>query len=434
MKKYIRFIYKYLVLAFCPFYIGLAFIVAYFARFQRAKLDEAPRLVWGATPIINYSYWSRAMERAGFSSETYTMPYYESINCREDWDKLIGESFSGLPYFLKPYLIFLESLLKYDVFFSSCDGYFLGMTPLWRFEALLLRAAGKKSVIFPYGGDSFVYGRIQSQSLAHCLLMSYPDQARRQDKIAARLDYWIKNSDIFIPGFLCVNGFGRWDVITPSVLHVDLDIWNASSKDIFADGGDEPVTIVHAPNHRGFKGTEFIIQAVDELKAEGLNIGFLLLEKLQNSEVRQILETKADILVEQLIYTGHGLNGLEGLASGVTTISNLEDDNFTSPFRRWSFLDECPIVSASPETIKDTLRVLIKSPNLRKEVGVAGRAYAEKYHGYAAAAYMFNNIIDKVWHEKEVDLINMFHPILGEFPRSKPVIEHPLVRNKIQVS
>ena len=57
--------------------------------------------------------------------------------------------------------------------------------------------------------------------------------------------------------------------------------------------------------------------------------------------------------------------------------------------------------------------------------------YVKKYHSFKTAQYMFNSIYDKVLHNKDVDLINLFHPILGEYPNRSPKIKHPLVNNRI---
>jgi glycosyltransferase involved in cell wall biosynthesis len=190
------------------------------------------------------------------------------------------------------------------------------------------------------------------------------------------------------------------------------------------------VTICHAPNHRGFKGSEFVIDAVKKLQDEGLKVELRLVEKMQNNDVRRYFNEQADILVEQLIFTGHGLNGLEGLASGLPVISNLEDETYILPMRRWSYFSECPIVSATPENLIDVLRKLITRPELRKKLGCAGRQYAEKYHGMDSAVYLFEAVIDLAYGRRD-SLINLYHPLLGDYPRRKPRVEHPLVNNRI---
>jgi glycosyltransferase involved in cell wall biosynthesis len=73
------------------------------------------------------------------------------------------------------------------------------------------------------------------------------------------------------------------------------------------------------------------------------------------------------------------MSALEGMASGLPILSNLDSETYTRVFRRYAFLNECPILSTTPETVKDHLRVLVTHPQLRKELGEAGRKYVEKY-------------------------------------------------------
>lgn len=425
-----RMIYKFrsaMQTILAPVLLGIAFLVAIFVRF-RAK-SEKPKLVWGATPIISYSYWANAMKQAGYISQTFTNGFYASINNREDWDLLVEEKYKCIPPKLKYYFAFIESILRYDVFFLSFDGYFLGLTPFWRFESHLLHLARKKVVVLPYGADSYAYHRIRSTCLVHALLMSYPKAARHQKKVANRVDYWCSHADAVVTGIMGPDGFGRWDVIVPSVIHLDIEVWKPSRRASHADGKTGTVHIAHAPNHRGFKGTEFIIDAVEKLRNEGLKVELILLEGMKNQVVKENLQNNVDILVEQLIF-GHGLNALEGMSSGLPVISNIDDDDYMLPFRRWSYFSECPLVSASPENIVEVLRRLVTHPELRHRLGMAGRDYVEKYHGFDSAQYLFTEIIEFSYGRRE-SLINLYHPLLGEYPQRKPKVSHPLVNNQI---
>lgn len=413
-----------------PVFVLAALFIGLYLRLG-SRNTQRSSLVWGSTPLLNNRHWSHAMRAAGYRSETFTTMYYGTINKRSDWDRILDEEWTGCPATLKPLLAFLDSLLRYDVFFISADGYFIGHTiGLWRLQAPLLRFCGKKTVFIPYGSDTYVYRRVRSTALLHGLLASYPEAAKRQAQVAARLDYWCRHADACVPAVMGIDGFGRWDVLTTSPLCLDLNEWPASSRRSPADGSTAPVVICHAPNHRGFKGTEFVIDAVNQLKQEGLKVELVLLEKIQNDKVRQILQNDADILIEQLIFTGHGLNGLEGMASGIPVISNLEDEAYITPIRRWSFFSECPLVSASPETLVDVLRKLITRPQLRHDIGRSSRAYVEKYHDLDSAAYLFEAVVDYV-HKRRESLINLYHPILGEYPNRSAKIVSPLLNNKI---
>ncbi len=410
-------------------FLILAFFSALLAR--RYNRPNSPRLVWGgSTPIVNNSYWSRAMRKAGYFSETFTTDHYSTINSRDDWDRIVSEEYNWAPLIFKPLVAFIDSLFRYDVFIISCNGFFIGRFPLAYLQAHILKLAGKKIIVVPYGGDSYLYHRIRSMGTLHGLMISFPSAARDQRRVGRNVDYWCAHADTVIPGFMGPDGFGRWDVLIPSSLSLDLDSWRVSTKKSDSNGISKDVVITHAPNHRGFKGTEFVVEAVRILQAEGFKIELKLLEKIQNTEVRRILREDTDILVEQVIFTGHGLNGLEGLASGLPVISNLEDDAYIIPLRRWSFFGECPLVSASPETLVDVLRKLVTRPELRHQLGRAGRAYVEKYHGLDSAQYLFTNAIEHIYGRRE-SLIDLYHPLLGKYPNRSPKIEYPLVNNRI---
>jgi glycosyltransferase involved in cell wall biosynthesis len=225
------------------------------------------------------------------------------------------------------------------------------------------------------------------------------------------------------------DGFGRWDVLIPSFIFIDLNEWGETSRFSDADGVNDTVYVAHAPNHRGFKGTEFVCKAVEDLRGEGLKVELLLIEKMQNSEVKRVLAKEADILVEALVCTGHGLNGLEGMATGLPVITNLEDDSYTEAFRTWSYLDECPILSASPENIKERLRDLIINPSLRHDLGKASRQYVEKYQGFDSSFYLFSSVINYVYGDKD-SISFLYHPIFSTHSKRMPYVSHPLLKNR----
>ena len=229
-----------------------------------------------------------------------------------------------------------------------------------------------------------------------------------------------------------VDGIGRWDLLPFSYGVIDERLWESKKKYSAHDGKNGLVTLVHTPNHRGVKGTEFLVKAVEELKAEGLQINFILLEKKKNSEVRRILFEEADILVEQLIGGAYALSGIEGMCTGLPVVANLEVEEYTRIFRRYSYLNECPAVSATPENVREVLRLLIRHPALREELGRASRKYVEKYHSYAAMQYMFSRIYERIWYGREVDLMNMYHPLdPASYNNQSPVIKHPLRESRI---
>ena len=396
--------------------------------------QDKPRLVWGADPIINNKYWSQSMQQAGYKSITLMHGFYASINSKKDYDRYLNELLPlPLPLNLKAYYGFLFSIANFDIIHHPAHGYLLRFTFFMaKFEGTLIKLSGCKNIVLPYGSDIWMYSKITNLHIRHSLLLSYPYAGKNEEKIKKQIAYWIKNSSVFFPG-LQTDGIGYWDLLCYSGLVIDEQKWLPNEP--VADnknGVDDVVKLIHTPNHRGVKGTEFILDAVATLKNEGLKIELILLEKISNDEVKRCMG-EADILVEQLV-VGYGLSAVEGMAKGLVVISNLDDENRNGVFRTYSYFNECPVVSANHHNVTNILRSLIKNPQLRRELGDAGRAYVQKYHSYQFGQYVFGQMYKKIWTGEEIDLLNMFHPLgSNNYNNNLPIVKNPLNQNKLPV-
>ena len=125
------------------------------------------------------------------------------------------------------------------------------------------------------------------------------------------------------------------------------------------------------------------------------------------------------------------MSGIEGMASGIPVMANLQDEYYTRVYRRYSFLNECPILSTTPETVKENLRLLVTKPGLRAELGRAGREYVEKYHSCEAARFLFGKIHSRLLGDSDESLVHLFHPLTSESARTRRPISHPLVENRL---
>jgi len=374
----------------------------------KSLTENKRRIVFGGCGIINLSNWSRALQNKNYDSKSIvwgTPQIYPEGTFDIDLQKRWGR----LAYVMAP-LQFIGAVSKNDVVVCGFDGFILGTTILRSIEPHLIRIAKCKMVAIPYGGDAYVYSRVKNESLSHVLQVSYPDPARQQSKISRNVKRMIKHADFVMPGLMGFDGIGRWDVLTLNPLAIDTTIWKPTVEKHLT----ERMKVLHTPNHRGFKGTEFLVEAIEELQAEGLDIELFLLEKTSNETVRKILSEKIDVLVEQLVFPGYAMSGVEGLASGVVVISNLSDERIMTPMKRWSFLSECPVVSATPESIKDTLRNLYFDTSLRKQLSKCSRQYAEKYHSHDAFVQLYREI-ERFLYGERTHLHNYYHPLIGEF-------------------
>ncbi|GAB4300870.1 MAG: hypothetical protein Kow0098_28630 [Ignavibacteriaceae bacterium] len=141
---------------------------------------------------------------------------------------------------------------------------------------------------------------------------------------------------------------------------------------------DGIVRIVHSPTDRKYKGTELILDVIRRIKKEK-RIEFFLLENLPRTEVLNV-KSSGDICIDQvggkMGGTGYGKSGIETLAMGIPTITNMTDD-----YKKW--LPENPFVVANnEEQLYQQLNELIDSAALRDELGNKGKAWVRKYHGF----------------------------------------------------
>ena len=142
--------------------------------------------------------------------------------------------------------------------------------------------------------------------------------------------------------------------------------------------GNEIVSIIHSPTNRKYKGTELIISVINKIKKEK-KINFLLMENVDRMELLKV-KSNCDICIDQvggtMGGTGYGKAGLETLAMGIPTITNMSGE-----YNNW--LPENPFVVANNDgDLYKKLIELIDDHKLREEIGIKGKDWVKKYHSY----------------------------------------------------
>lgn len=369
---------------------------------SRRRRGDRPRLAYGPIPIISIKYMSEAMRRVGFDTLTLVHEVY-SINARGDFDHVGDTMFDGArrPVVAGDFGAFAWLLRRYDVFHFFYDGGFLRRTPLRRLEVQLLHLAGKRVVVMPYGSDVALVSEIQSVPWRDGLLADYPALGGGESRRRAWIRYFTTHADYVVAGLVHFETLPRWDLLTIHYYPIDTDEWAAAGEPSTADGRSGPVVVLHAPNHRAVKATDALVQACNELRAEGLQVTLRLLEGVPNTQVREEMR-RADVIAEQFIL-GYGLTAIEGMSLEKPVVSNLTDDRYYAMFRERTRFGQCPIVSSTTDALKETVRQLVVDPSLRTQVGAAGREYVLREHSYPAMARLWEAIYRRVWHGDPVD-------------------------------
>ena len=389
--------------------VMLPLIIFIRANIKKSCSVEQKNILFGFDPLINNKFWAQMLKNPNYRSDSVVLGFY-SINKASDFDYVINNRASFLYYF---FYCFLE----YDIHVMSFNGGLISKLGFSWLEPIVYRAIGIKTIIMAYGSDVSVYDFINKPSYFHVLNSFYPQNDHRNKLIKKNLRRWQKYADFVVPAMFFYQGLYRNDLFTPNSLNFPVE-----EIEVIPRHQNEPkICIVHSPNHRIIKGSEYIINVIERLKNK-FDIEFIILEGKKNEEVLSILKNKADIFIEKLIGPSYALSAIEAMSYGVPVIGSADNgdwDDLAKAFRRYSFLRECPITSASIEDLEEKLTMLCESPRLRHEIALKSRDYVMRYHSFKAGKVTFNEIIKYVNGERG-DLKNFYHPLCGEFKKIFP--------------
>ena len=351
-------------------------------------------MLWGPTPIINLKYWSAAMRARGYHSLTLADGLM-SINSREDFD-VHRDEFLGPDLIwetIRDYAVFGWAMHNADILLSYLDGGLLRHTGLRWLEGWLLRLAGKKLIVFPYGSDIAVPGHLGV--MEEPIAADYPEIVARAGFTRRRVDWFCRWADLVIHN----HQYGylpRTDVVWPTQMAVDTEMWKGDGAATDADGAHGEVVVLHAPNHRRIKGTQQLIHAIDALRARGLGVTLDLIEHQPNEVVHEAVH-RCDIVAEQFL-AGFGIFAVEGSSAGKPVLSAL--GWWPPEIRDSRFARECPFVDVDALGLETALEQLVTDPARREEVGRAGRAFALEWCSLEATATAWTALVDHVWQDR----------------------------------
>jgi glycosyltransferase involved in cell wall biosynthesis len=275
----------------------------------------------------------QALRRRGVDAK---LVVFERYKLHPEADMDLGLEGRGLATRqLRQWRAFAGLLPRTDVFH-----FYFGLTLIPKsLQFPLLRAAGKRSVYHFMGSD--IRGKPPEE-------LAYAQRAGARIVGSYDAARWVPDAYVVPPG-------------------IDLRDFEPAPLSDRA----RPL-VVHAPSSRGRKGTEHVIAACKQLAVE-----LEIVEGLHHDEARARYRT-ADIVVDQLNAGWYGLFAIEAMALGKPVLTFLHDEAVRRTEE--AFGVPVPIVRATKATLVDDLRPLVESPEERRRVGAASRAYVERVH------------------------------------------------------
>jgi glycosyltransferase involved in cell wall biosynthesis len=256
----------------------------------------------------------------------------------------------------------LEAIRRYDVFHL-----YFGNTlfPYPYPDLPLLRALGKR-IVFHFCGCEVrnraitlakypLSGCSECTSLV-CLGKRHPNPALADVCVVSTPDLLE-----FVPGAHLMPG------------PVDLQRWTPRRPRTEPVDAEHPARILHAPSDRDIKGTRYVLDAVERLRAAGYPVELLMLEGVPHDRVAEFC-AQADIAVDQVMIGAYGTVSIEMMASGVPVVCRIRDD--LRPF----YPPDLPIISADRANLFDVLEGLLQAPQTWPEIGRRGIEYVTREH------------------------------------------------------
>lgn len=342
--------------------------------------------LWTGTPIITMGTNARAERLLGVNARSLVFNTYYVTKA---FDYNLSR-WAGLPVVGRwvPLLVFMWACIAVDRLHFYCDRGILPSRRPFTFdfrELYVYRWLGIDVFLWAYGAD------VRSRAIA--MGMGDPNPC----------------TDCDAPGRYCAcdpeatarnmrklgslsramfAGMGEMFGYTPGSVD-DVFYWPI---DFDAEGGEKyrpsypqpgeqrPLRIVHASNHRMFKGTRFLIEAVEQLRAEGEAVELVLVERVPNAEALRLYRS-ADVIFDQCLMGGYGYFALEGMALGKPVMAFMRD-----PQRYLLAPEECPLLNTHISTLKEDIRKLIRTRGELSLIGRRSRHYVEKYFALPAFA------------------------------------------------
>lgn len=360
-------------------------------RLLRQSLVSANRSLWTGAPIVTLALKCKAEKSLGFRSFTVVATTYHTTS---QFDFVLDQGrFRGkwavLPW---RYLAFLGACLCVRQVHAYFDG---GLLPsltvrtFSRLELLAYRFLSIRCFVWTYGGDvrdqqaTLQLGEpncctdCRSVGIA-CICFAGKNRTNISRVVRAATQTFAMGDMIeYVPG-------SRKDLFFWPV-ELDRDSNATYRPDFPTMHRERTLRVVHAPNHPQFKGTTYLVAAIEELKAEGLEIELVLVQGKSNAEALSVYRS-ADVIFDQCMIGFHGYFALEAMALGKPVMCFIR-----KPETYLLAAAECPIINTTTRTLKNDLRALVHDRANLEQLGRQGRNYVEKHYSMEAFAKRLAN-------------------------------------------
>ncbi|MFN8380552.1 MAG: hypothetical protein U0V02_01360 [Anaerolineales bacterium] len=261
----------------------------------------------------------------------------------------------------------------------------------------VLKFLGKK-IITPFWGSDIRYWYAFAEEMRSFEVQDELSPFFEYARSRSGGSYWDKQRTVKIAekySDLIITQPETGQLLTQAYMRASVPLDLAQYK--FNVPGRKKPLILHAPSVPEAKGTDVVINVIKELREEGLEFEFRLIEKMPNTELRELL-ADSDIVVDELYSATVGGLSAEAMATGNVVLVRYMADYCKIP-------EGCPAINVNKFTLKDNLRQVIVDVERRKELARLGRPYVENANDHIKIC---KDLLS--WLDHTNDLEYDFHP------------------------
>ncbi len=293
-------------------------------------------------------------------------------------DKIIKYSDNSFVRKLQKFYLLIKLILKYDYFIFDSTGTLL---PNYK-DIKLFRFFGKKTMVIFTGCDIRLPEKVQKykwnpcrnctdyyKNFVGCVLET---KSQKIKEIENKFDIIVSTEEA--AGSLNRN-------YSATLFPVDIEKFK-----YIGTNPEKRLKILHAPSNPEYKGTKYIIDAINRLKLE-FDFEFNIIKDVKAEEL-YLEVVKTDLVIDQMLVGFYGLFTIESMALGKPVICYIREDiKDNSP-------EEIPVINANPDTLYTVLKEILLSPEKLNSIGRRSREYAEKHHNSKIIAKKYYELLE----------------------------------------
>ena len=148
-------------------------------------------------------------------------------------------------------------------------------------------------------------------------------------------------------------------------------------KPCYSDYSKKETVILHAPTKKNIKGTKYVDEAVQRLKAEGYPIEYLMLQDIPNAEVIEYYK-KADLVIDQLLIGWYGGFAVECMALGKPVMCYIRESDMRHIPEDMN--RDMAIIRVTKDNLYEQIKYYLDHKEELGNIARKSRQYVEKWH------------------------------------------------------